>query len=112
MQSRRILEAVAFGKYDGMSSVLLLTEVYKGNELLDGFISNLPNFSLKPVDYKVAKLSQELRLKYGSLKTPDALHIATAVANDCRLLVSDDKKLLKFASKHLDAYTSADFEIK
>lgn len=111
LKSRQILEAIAFGSYYGVSSVLLQTEVYKGNEAIDNFISNLPNFSLKPVDYKVARMAQEFRLKHKILKTADALHIATAVVNDCDCLVSDDKQLLKVAKKHLEAYSSTDFEL-
>jgi predicted nucleic acid-binding protein len=44
------------------------------------------------VDMEIARHAAELRAKYG-LKTPDALHIATALETGCQTFLTNDMKL-------------------
>jgi predicted nucleic acid-binding protein len=69
---------------DVMGSVVLVSEVFAtpvgvtDETELERLINIIATLNLKDVDYEVADLAGTLRTKY-RLKTPDALHLATAV---------------------------------
>ena len=48
---------------------------------------------LRPLDRAVMDTAINLRAKYRTLKTPDAIHLATAIEAQCDLFVSNDAKL-------------------
>jgi predicted nucleic acid-binding protein len=52
--------------------------------------------SMMPVDAAVAKRSAELRASYG-LKTPDALHVATALISRCNAFLTNDLALKRIS---------------
>jgi predicted nucleic acid-binding protein len=48
-----------------------------------------------PVDINILLRAAGLRRKYVSLKTPDAIHLATAIERNCDYFVTNDEALLK-----------------
>jgi predicted nucleic acid-binding protein len=79
---RLVSAAAASG--DVIGSVVLVSEVFAAamgvidETELERLIRIIAALDLKDVDYEVADLAGTLRTKY-RLKTPDALHLATAV---------------------------------
>ncbi|MGI6457687.1 MAG: type II toxin-antitoxin system VapC family toxin [bacterium] len=54
-----------------------------------------------PVTQKVFDLATEFRAEQ-NIKTPDALHLATAVVSGCQEFWTNDLKLQKAGSRYLD----------
>lgn len=84
-----------------ITSVIILTEVLNKpmqlgkTELVNAYrnilISNSA-FQLHLVDSNVAERAAELRAQY-NLRTPDALHMATALVSGCKSFLTNDKSL-------------------
>ncbi|MDR3181234.1 MAG: PIN domain-containing protein [Prevotellaceae bacterium] len=84
-----------------MSSVITLIEVlvlplrYKKNELAQRYETILTNskaIKLIAIDDEIAKIAARLRAEY-SLKTPDAIQLATAIAYSADTFLTNDKRL-------------------
>lgn len=84
-------------------SALLLTELYAGPlkkgdrsivENWNKYFKHYPSFYMKSVDEKIAYKAAILRAKY-MIKTPDALHIATAIEEKVSFFLTNDKNLKK-----------------
>jgi predicted nucleic acid-binding protein len=87
-----ILRYLSEGLIDAVSSTLLLTEVLAQPlrmakaELVNDYediLQNSVGFQLIPVDEVIARRAAQLRAQY-NLKTPDALHVATALETGCQ----------------------------
>lgn len=52
----------------------------------------LPNFNAIPVTKQIGVKAAELRAKY-NLKTPDAIHLATAICQETDAFITHDQKL-------------------
>ncbi|NCN58975.1 VapC toxin family PIN domain ribonuclease [Candidatus Roizmanbacteria bacterium CG22_combo_CG10-13_8_21_14_all_38_20] len=65
---------------------LELARIYK---YLD---DHIPGLEFIPLTREISILSAELRAKY-NLKTPDAIHLATALATNTQLFITADKKI-------------------
>ena len=98
---REIIRRVDLGILTGYSSVVTLTEVLTqprqaGNAALEREYRDLllhsRNFTLLPLDVDTADRAAELRAKY-RLRTPDALHIATALNAGCEAFLTNDGRL-------------------
>ena len=96
-----ILEKVADGAIKGVGSTLLLAEVLvlpisngKNDlaKIYEAKLTRSPNFQVEPVSVSIARLAAELRSKH-NLKTPDALHIATALDSGCDAFLTNDRAL-------------------
>jgi predicted nucleic acid-binding protein len=57
---------------------------------------NNDNFALLSVDVAVAERAADLRARY-SLKTPDAIQVATALENGCQAFLTNDAGLRRVA---------------
>lgn len=84
-----------------ISSVISLTEVLsqplkKGRtDLVQAYRDILvhgQNFNVIPVSQTIAEHAADLRARY-NLRTPDALHIATAIDSACDVLLTNDNGL-------------------
>jgi len=93
-----ILRYISSGAISAVGSPLILTEVLSQplrmgkKELVkeyEDIIQNSIGFTLIPIDEQIARRAAELRAKYG-LRTPDALHIATALENYCQAFLTND----------------------
>jgi len=58
-------------------------------ERYHGLLTTFPDLRWVPLDLEIADLAAQLRASYG-LKTPDALHAATALRDKANTLVTND----------------------
>lgn len=84
-------------------SVLGVTEIFtgvkkKGDKMLlrkyVAFFQNFVPLALIDVDFSIADRASDLRANYG-IRTPDAIHLATAIEKGANLFVTNDKGLKK-----------------
>lgn len=93
-----IIEAVDTLNLKVVSSVIILTEVLNqplktGNKKLEqeyrDILINSGNYQLVPINAQIAEIAAGLRAKHG-LRTPDALHVATAIHRRCDAFLTND----------------------
>ncbi len=96
-----ILRYISSGPISAVGSTMILTEVLAQplrmgkTELVTDYediIQNSIGFNLIHVDEKIARRAAHLRAKY-NLKTPDALHVATALESHCQAFLTNDMGL-------------------
>ena len=97
----RLLEAAESGRWRLVASVMSLMEVLvlprrQGREALcqryRDFFRAFPNLTVLPVGPDVAELASDLRAHH-RIRTPDALHLATATFAGASAFVSEDSRL-------------------
>lgn len=102
-RSRALLLPVILGKAQGIFATIGLIELLVapkklGNKVLEQqYKSNLFNFThLKITNLNEGIIDQAagLRAKYG-LRTPDAIHLATAIFSHADIFVTNDRSLKK-----------------
>lgn len=64
-------------------------------DLFERLIETL-NFKVVNIDETIAKNAAKIRSDYKAFKAMDALQIATAVLNECDLLLTNDKQLRQY----------------
>lgn len=101
--TRRIFSSIEKGKNQAISTVISLSEIlvkpleeenFNAAEDYKIMLERFPNFTLIPIDSKIAFASAALRAKY-KIKTPDALQIAGAIQKNATLFITNDKQLKK-----------------
>lgn len=89
------------GEVQAVTSALTLMETlvvpYRaGNRELaaqyEAILTNGRGLSLAPIDLRVVRLAAEIRAST-SLRTPDAMHLATALLNGCTTFLTNDRRL-------------------
>lgn len=99
----RILRAAEEGRIQLVTSILSLMEVLvvpkrKRNQelcrLYREFFQAFPNLRVLPIDLDIVEIASDLRAEQG-LKTPDSLHVATAIQAGAEAFVSQDLRLDK-----------------
>ena len=55
-------------------------------------LTNSTNVRLYDVDQSICETAARLRAKYIWLRTPDALHLATAIKHDAQIVVTNDDR--------------------
>lgn len=97
----RLLQAAEAGRCRLVSSVLARMEVmvvpkrHREEELCRlyrDFFESFPNLSVEPVGPEVAEIAADLRAVL-QIRTPDALHLATAIHAGAEAFVSEDRRL-------------------
>lgn len=105
-QAGALLAAAEKGRCRLVTSVLSLLEVlvipkrHGMEELCRRYreiFSSFPNLSVTPVDQQVAEIAADLRAAY-TIRTPDALHLATAVQARANGFVSEDRRLRRISA--------------
>ncbi len=96
-----IFGQVGIGRVQVITSMLTLTEVlimpfakkqlHYVHEYREMLLNTQSILSIE-VDKKIAERAAELRAKYG-FKTPDALHVATALETGCQAFLTNDMGL-------------------
>jgi len=96
-----LFEAIERGDLSAEVSVLLAGEVLAGakkaadNEMILRYrhiFGEFPNLTLHETDMQVMDKMSDLRVAY-DLKTPDAIHVATALLNGAQAFVTNDAGL-------------------
>jgi predicted nucleic acid-binding protein len=97
--SRLLKDVVDSERFELRVSELVYAELlyrYSGEQLaateLDKILSSL-NISPREISKDILVKAAELRFEYG-IKTPDALHMASAVISGSKVFLTQDKKLL------------------
>lgn len=101
-----ILKAAEEGRIRLATSILSLMEVlvvpkrHRRQELCQRyreFFQSFPNLRLLPVDSEVAEIASDLRADH-ELRTPDSIHVATAIHAGAEAFVTQDLRLKKVRS--------------
>lgn len=96
----RIVKQAPIDGYETHVSELLYLELLSKPGLHDQQVAHLyttasNNLSVNwPITSAVLLKAAELRRHHASLKTPDAIHLATSLLRKCDYFVTDDKQLL------------------
>jgi len=99
--SLEILRTLADGQFTGVTSVLTLMEIsvkpvrLGRPEVADAYehlIRGIRNLDVVDIDTRIARVGAELRANHG-VRTPDALHVAAAIASGATAFVTNDKRL-------------------
>ena len=90
------------GDLRGLISSLVFTELLiplyrtdrsKEAKSLAELIANFPNIEIFPLSLEIALEAARLRAKY-TIRTPDAIHAATALKGKAQILLTNDKHFL------------------
>lgn len=97
----RILRAAEEGRCRLVTSILSLMEAlvvpkrHHAEELCRRyriFFQSFPNLEILPFDVPIAEIASDLRAAH-TLRTPDALHMATALATRAKGFLTEDRRL-------------------
>lgn len=103
---KEIFEQIETGKISAIISTLVFTELlvpvyktkeYKHADRIVHILSNFPNLKTIPLTTKISTTAARLRARHG-LRTPDAIHIATALESKSKGIITNDKGFKKVAS--------------
>lgn len=101
--TERLFDAVEKGKFHAITSLITLLEILvkPKKEGLTKAVSDyrdllltFQNLKFIPVDLRVTDLASTLRAKY-SIRTPDAIQIATAIVEGAAAFITNDDQLKK-----------------
>lgn len=107
--SDRLFTAIADGGLRGLASVLVLTELlvpyYREGDrrrirTITSAIHGLPNLEVVDVTPEIANIAARLRAGH-NLRTPDAIHVATAVEHGADGVVTNDLRLRRLNEEGL-----------
>ena len=99
----RIFQDAEDGRHRLVTSILSLMEVlvvpkrHGMTELAQRYreiFESFPNLEVLPIDEAVVEIASDLRARH-NLRTPDSLHLATAIHGRADAFLSNDKKLQK-----------------
>jgi predicted nucleic acid-binding protein len=100
---RPLFDDLAAGRLRVVTSALGLAELLtgalrQGDELLarrvEDVLTGLKGSAIVPVTIGVARISARIRVQYG-LRTPDSVHIASAIAAEATEFVTMDRRLAR-----------------
>jgi len=104
-QMKSIITSIDDGTVMAFSSVITLTELltqplklgeHKVEQEYRDILVNNNTYRLIPVSLQIADTAAKLRATY-NLRTPDAIHIASALATSCDIFLTNDKRLKRVA---------------
>jgi len=99
--TRPLFGLIESGEARGVASTLTLMELLVKPKRLGDFVAvedykyalaNFPNLTLRSLDTEVAERAAEIRARH-DLRTPDAIQVATALAEEAEALITNDLKL-------------------
>ncbi len=115
--AEEIFNDIADENIKGSLSAISITE-FVTKPLADGkgtdverfkrFLSSL-SIQVLAVTYEIAERAGKLRAQYPSVRTPDALIVATALESGCNVFVTNDKNLKKLERRGLTVIILEDF---
>ena len=96
----RLLEMIDSGKINAITSELTLSEClvkpYKYNKIdianvYERFIQSSSTLNVKGIFRDILIDAAKIRAKGVALKLPDAIHLATAISEQCKIFLTNDK---------------------
>lgn len=102
-KARRLFECFEKGSLKGIFSIVGMIELLTGvkkkgrKDLAQDYkilLSRLSNFDIYSIDEDIVDIASDLRVSYG-VRTPDAIHVATAMAKDATMFITNDRSLKK-----------------
>lgn len=103
--AKALFRRIESGELSAMMSTLVFAELlvpaYRKKETaraasITGILSNYPNLTICPVTTRISAKAARLRADY-NLRTPDAIHLATALAEKADALVTNGRDFSKLA---------------
>lgn len=91
--SESIILDLLHGKSDVVCSTLVITELFAGDPNFDMSSLNIKGLHIVPPDRNIAVHAGKLRNQL-KVKTPDAIHLSTAILSGASKFITNDKKLL------------------
>jgi predicted nucleic acid-binding protein len=102
-RAEKVLKAVENGKLKAVLSGIGVVEILVGPKKLGlhnlalqykELITHFPNLIVSGINENIVDIASDLRAHY-SIKTPDAIHIATAIDFGAERFFTNDKSLIK-----------------
>lgn len=102
-KAARVLNTLKKSTAEGVFSALGMVEILTGPKRLGNVnlaaeyeyhLRNFPNLSIVGLNEKIVWIASDLRAKYG-IRTPDAIHLATAIDAGADKFITNDKSLRK-----------------
>ena len=99
---RPFFSTLAGGQFKAVTSMITLGEVLVGpfregrNDLVERYreiLLHSSNLLVKSVQQNIAEEAARIRAAHISLRTPDAIHLATAITSGARYFLTNDKGL-------------------
>ena len=115
--AEEIFNDIVDGNIRGFLSAISVTE-FVTKPLADGKLTDIERFkrflsslSIQVLTgtYEIAERAGKLRSQYPSVRTPDALIVATALESGCDIFVTNDKELKKLEACGLTVTVLEDF---
>lgn len=107
---RPLFAAINDGSLKAITSYLTLLEVLV-HPLRQGrvdlarkyadILTSEQNLVLRPLDHEIAKEGAAIRAKFSSIKTPDAIQLATAVRSQADVFITNDGQLRSYTGIRL-----------
>jgi len=103
---RELIRRAGIGQMKLVTSMITLTEVlvqplrHGSQTLIDEYrdiLLNSGEIEVLGVDAAIAETAARLRATYRSLRTPDAIQLATAIERSCGAFITNDKRLQQVA---------------
>lgn len=101
LKCQSLLHAIESGNAQGVFSAIGLIEILTGPKQLKEYelaakyrhlITSFPHITLIGLNERIIEIASDLRAMYG-VKTPDAIHLATAIDSNASEFVTNDKSL-------------------
>ena len=114
-----IVDYIEGARLPGFTSVVALTEILvqplrlgntdRAQQYYDIIVGRY-DFTLVSFTSEFAISAAAIRARYG-LRTPDAMHAATAVKSDCDALLTNDRDFLRIQNQELSVLVLDDLEL-
>lgn len=110
--AKNIFKKIEDGKISAVISTLVFAELLvpafrtnenKRAEKIIYILSNFPNLKIVPLTAEISTVAAQLRAIHG-LRTPDAIHAATALESKTKGIITNDKDFQKIASPHFSVW--------
>lgn len=110
--AKKLFQEIEAGKISAIYSTLVFAELlvpaFRQNEKrraeqIMRILTNFPNLAAIPLSPEISAAAARLRAFHG-LRTPDAIHAATALESDATGIVTNDKGFLKIATNEFGVW--------
>ena len=110
--SKTLFQRIETGEIEAIASTLVFTEllvpIYRAHDHqhahhVRSLLSTFPNLTFVSISPDLATLAARVRAEH-KLRTPDAIHLATGLANNVSWVVTNDNAFAKLRGLHLSVW--------